>query len=147
MRWSGCAGAGWSMRAFFPYYTSYWKINHDDYFFIRSKDLTTSCNFCPFGVLKKSESESECESNREHSRLFFLTLTHTLTLKIFLSLHIVSQLLFSVYKPLNLRVMFDFCKLDVYQKAKAFWSLKLSHQEFLTRQPMINSDELHLVLC
>jgi hypothetical protein len=28
-----------------------------------------SCNFCPFGVQKKSESESEseCESNRELS--------------------------------------------------------------------------------
>jgi len=31
-----------------------------------------------FGVLKKSESDSECVSNREHSRLIFLkTHSHT----------------------------------------------------------------------
>ena len=45
--------------------------------------------------------------------------------------------------------MFDFCKLDVYQKAKAFCILmhKLSLMEILTGQPMINLEELHLVLC
>ena len=48
-----------------------------------------------------------------HSR----TDTHT---KISISLLIVSQLLFSIYYSLNPCAMFDFCKLDVYQKAKAF---------------------------
>ena len=37
---------------------------------------SSGCNFCPFGVQKKCESESECESNRVHSRSIFLK-THT----------------------------------------------------------------------
>ena len=43
-----------------------WNRNHSLYDHIRN-----GCNFCPFGVPKQSESESECRSNRDRSHLFF----------------------------------------------------------------------------
>jgi hypothetical protein len=45
-----------------------WKLSFPE-------DHPAGCNFHPLRVLKKSESESECESNREHSHLYFDSLS------------------------------------------------------------------------